>query len=224
MKSREELDREITDLRNRLSKLNEASLRINESLDFETVLQGVLDSTRSLTGSRYGVIIVFDSSGQIKDYLSSGMTADESRQLWEMDAIEGIRTSSGPPVRLRDFYSYVRSLGLPHFSLPMSVSPVLSFMATPVLHRDETVANIYLADKEDGREFSQEDEETMVMFASQAALVIANARRYRDEQRAKENLVGLANTAPVGVIVFDTKTGVPMWVNQESQADHRGVA
>lgn len=217
MKSRKELDQEITDLRHRLSKLSEASLRINESLEFETVLQGVLDSTRSLTGSRYGVIVVFDSSGQIKDYLSSGMTADESRQLWEMDAIEGIRTSSEPPVRLRDFYSYVRSLGLPHFSLPMSVSPVVPFMATPVLHRDETVANIYLADKEDGREFTQEDEETMVMFASQAALVIANARMYRDEQRAKENLVGLANTAPVGVIVFETKTGVPMWVNQEAR-------
>ncbi len=217
MKRRKELDQEITDLRHRLSKLSEASLRINESLDFETVLQGVLDSTRSLTGSRYGVIVVFDSSGQIKDYLSSGMTADESRQLWEMDAIEGIRTNSGPPVRLRDFYSYVRSLGLPHFSLPMSVSPVVPFMATPVLHRDETVANIYLADKEGGREFTQEDEETMVMFASQAALVIANARMYRDEQRAKENLVGLANTAPVGVIVFETKTGVPMWVNQEAR-------
>ena len=28
--------------------------RINESLDFETVLGGVMDSARVLTGSRYG--------------------------------------------------------------------------------------------------------------------------------------------------------------------------
>ena len=36
--------------------LSQASLRINESLDFATVLQGVLDSACSLTGARYGVI------------------------------------------------------------------------------------------------------------------------------------------------------------------------
>lgn len=79
MKSREELEQEIVSLRVRLAKLNEASLRINESLVFETVLQGVLDSARSVTGARYGVIIVIDSAGQIQDHLSSGLTADESR-------------------------------------------------------------------------------------------------------------------------------------------------
>ena len=35
----------------RLSRLSQASLRINESLDFDTALQGVLDSARSLTGA-----------------------------------------------------------------------------------------------------------------------------------------------------------------------------
>ena len=35
-------------LRDRLTRLSEASLRINESLDFDTVLQGVLDSARAL--------------------------------------------------------------------------------------------------------------------------------------------------------------------------------
>ena len=39
--------REIAELRDRLSRLSQASLRINESLDFDTVLQGVLDSACS---------------------------------------------------------------------------------------------------------------------------------------------------------------------------------
>ena len=33
-------------LRERLAKLSKASLRINESLDFDTVLQGVMDGSR----------------------------------------------------------------------------------------------------------------------------------------------------------------------------------
>ena len=57
LKQPDELTRENEDLRERLSRLSEASLRINESLDFDDVLQGVLDSARgSLTGARYGVL------------------------------------------------------------------------------------------------------------------------------------------------------------------------
>ena len=37
-------EREMQILRNRLSRLSEAGLRINESLDFDAVLQGVLEA------------------------------------------------------------------------------------------------------------------------------------------------------------------------------------
>ena len=206
MKPADELERENAALRGRLSIRSEANLLINENLDFETALQRVLDSARSVTGSRYGVILVLDTSGQVQDHLSSGMTADESRQLLELNAmpiVERSSTSSGP----------VR----PQYSVPMPLSLGVPFMAAPVLHRDETIANFYLADKEEGEEFTPEDEETLVMFASLAALVIANARRHRDDQRAKADLEALVNTAPVGVLVFDAKTGVAMLVNREAR-------
>ena len=47
MKTATELEREVAALREKLSKLSEASLRINESLDLATVLQDVLDSDES---------------------------------------------------------------------------------------------------------------------------------------------------------------------------------
>ena len=50
------LRRENEVLRERLSRLSEASLRINESLDFDTVLQVVLENACSLTGACYGLI------------------------------------------------------------------------------------------------------------------------------------------------------------------------
>ena len=55
-------------------------------------------------------------------------------------------------------------------------------------------------------EFTAGDEETLVMFASQAALVIANARRHRDEQRARADPETLVNTMPEGVLVLDART------------------
>ena len=56
-------DEEIRALRERLSCLREASLRITEDLDFNSVVQGALDSARSLTGARYGVIALHNNEG-----------------------------------------------------------------------------------------------------------------------------------------------------------------
>ena len=148
-------------LRERLSRLSEASLRINESLDFETVLQGVLDSARSLTGARYGVITLLDDAGRIQDFLYSGLTSEQHRRF--MDFPEGMPffeylSSISEPLRLQDFHSYTRSLGLPEFRPPFPVSSPLPFLAAPIRHRDEAIGAIYVGEKE--QEFTAGDEET----------------------------------------------------------------
>ena len=218
MKNAGELERENEALRDRLTRLSQASLRINESLDFDTVLQRVLDSACSLTGARYGVITLLSESGQIQDLVTSGLTPEEHRRFMELP--EGLRlfehlSRIAEPLRLRDFHSHTRALGLPEFRPPMSTSPVLTFLAAPIRHLGESVGAFYVGEKE--LEFTPEDEETLVMFASQAALVIANARRHREEQRTRADLETLVNTTPVGVLVFDAKTGGVVSVNREAR-------
>ena len=213
-----DLARENEALRERLSRLSEASLRINESLDFGTVLQGALDSACSLTGARYGVITLLDESGQVQDFVTSGLTSEEHRRFTDLP--EGMMffqylSNIQEPLRLRDFHSHIRSLGLPEFQPPMAVSTPLPFLAAPIRHLGESVGAFYVGEKE--VEFTPEDEETLVMFASQAALVIANARRHREEQRARTDLETLVNTTPVGVVVFDARTGNPVSVNREAR-------
>ena len=210
----------IAALRDRLSKLSEASLRITEDLDFNSVLQGVLDSARTLTGARYGVITLHDEAGTAEDFLSSGMTADEAGDLWTLPGspkhFEYLGQIPGP-LRVPDLLAHVRSLGLPELRPPLAVSEKVSFLASPILHRGERVGGIYLAEKEGGQEFSREDEETLVLFASQAAMAIANARRHREERRARADLETLIDTSPVGVVVFDAVTGAPKSFNREAR-------
>ena len=218
MEQADDQAREIAELRDRLSRLSQASLRINESLDFDTVLQGVLDSACSLTGARYGVITLLNESGRIQDFLYSGLTPEESRRFAEfpngMLFFEYL-SSISEPLRLRDLHSYVRELGLPEFHPPMAVSSPLPFLAAPIRHLGESVGAFYVGEKE--LEFTPEDEETLVMFASQAALVIANARRHREEQRTRADLETLVNTTPVGVMVFDAGTGEVRSINREAR-------
>ena len=211
-------DSEIQSLRDRLSRLSAASLRINESLDFDAVLQGVLDSARSLTGASYGAFVLLDDSGGIEDFLSSGLTAEEAQQMW--DLADGMRffellSKTDEPLRLPDLLGHISSQGLPDLQPPVEVGPQLAFMAAPVFHIGKRVGNIYVAEREAGGEFSREDEETLVMFASQAALVIANARRHRDELQSRADLETLIDTSPVGVVVFDARTGALLSVNRE---------
>ena len=200
--------------------MSAASLRINESLEFDVVLQGVLDSARSLTAARYGVMTLLNDAGQIETFLASGMTSDEARQLWDLpDGTNIFASLSGTraPLRLPDLLGHLRSLGLPEFHPPLVLSPVVSLLAAPILHRGECVGHIYVAEQESGQAFSGVDEETLVMFAAQAALVIVNARRYRDEQRARTDLETLIDTSPVGVAVFDARTGAPVSFNREAK-------
>ena len=212
-----DLERENQALRERLSRLSEASLRINESLEFDTVLQEVLDSARLLSGASYGVVTLFNDSGAVDAFLASGVTPEEAEGVWAMadgpPFMEHLR-SLALPVRTARLTSYAHSIGLADFS-PLAGAG--AFMSAPIRHRGQGLGAICLAKREPDPEFSREDEETLVTFASQAARVIANARRYREEQHARSDLEALVDTAPIGVTVFDARSGDLVSVNREAQ-------
>ena len=84
-------------------------------------------------------------------------------------------------------------------------------------HRGETVGYLYLAEKADGAEFTAADEEVLMLFASQAAAAIGNARAHRSEQRARMDLEALVETSPVGVVVFDGRSGRMVSYNREAR-------
>jgi signal transduction histidine kinase/DNA-binding response OmpR family regulator len=205
-------------LQERLTRLSEASVRINESLEFDTVLQGVLDSARHLTAARYGVMTLLDEGGQVQDFLSSGTTAEEAERLWltpdPYQIFESL-TEIAEPLRVADLAEHVRSLGFPEFEVPVPVE-VFSLLAVPMFYRGERVGQVFVGHKEGGAKFTRADEETLVMFASQAAMAIANARRHQDEQRARADLETLVNTSPVGVVVIDAVSGALALFNREA--------
>ena len=219
MDSPDRQDLEIAALRERLSRLSQASLRITGDLDFNSVLQGALDSARSLTSARYGVIVLHDGEGVAEEFMSSGMTPDETERLWTAPGWpQHFQYLAGLPGPLRtpDLLGHLVEQGLPELQPPVEVSSRVSFLAFPVDHQGERVGSIYLAEKHGGQEFSQEDEDSLALFAAQAALAIANARRHQEERRARADLETLVDTSPVGVVVFDAGTGAPVSFNREA--------
>ena len=215
------LRRENEALRDRLSRLSNASLRITEYLDHDAVLQGVIDGACSLTRARYGALVAFDDSGGIETLITSGVTPEERPRFGDfpkgLGLLKYLNEIEGP-LRLANIASHPRSVGFSEGHPPMK-----TFLGTPVLLLGERLGNIYLTEKEGGQEFTLEDEETLVMFASQAGMAIVNARKYSDEHRAKDDLEALVNISPVGVLVFDAKTGDLVSLNQEARRIVRGL-
>ena len=210
-------------LQDRLTRLSEASLRINEDLDYHSVLQEVTNSARGLTDANYAATTVLDQADRLEEFVTSGLTPEEHRQMEGLPgSAEFFRYLNGvpDPLRINDLASYMRSLDMPEWNPPVAVA---SLLVAPIRSKGVRLGSIYVAKGEPDGEFTREDEDTLVMFASQAALVIANARRYRDEQRARTDLEALIATCPVGVVVFDAKTGAPVSYNRETLRIVEGI-
>ena len=106
---------EIRTFRERLTSLAQAGLRINESLELDTVLQEVLDCARSLTGADYGIIVLVDDERRMQQLLWSGLSDGESQQLRNIhhgeqlcEYISGLQE----PLRLDDFQGHLEALGI----------------------------------------------------------------------------------------------------------------
>lgn len=211
----DELRIQNEELQSRYSNLIAAILRISSTLDMDHVLHEIVESARALTGARMGVIVVTDEGGRPQDYLFTGLTEEELQQVLEwQDALplfEQLRNLQRP-VRLADLPAYLQSLGLSSFPLAYK-----TLQGSPLLHRGIHVGNFFVSDKDDGTEFTAEDENVLELFAAQAATVIVNGRTLRDEQRAKAGLEALIDTSPVGVVVLNARNGHLVSLNREAQ-------
>ena len=192
-----------------LAQLSSAVLRMSTSLDIETVLREAVEGARALTGSEHGLIVTFDDSGQLLDLVQLGITQEE------LDRV--IAWGDGPrffehlrnidePLGNETLPRYVESLGLS--PLPMEFG---TFQLTPMRHRGRPVDGFFMVAKQGT--FTKADAEILLLFASQAAAAIDNARVHKEVQRARGDLETLVETSPVGVVVFDVASATPLLVN-----------
>ena len=155
-------------------------------LDFELVLQRVLEEARALTGARYAALGVLDDTGQgLERFVTSGIDPELHRAIGELPrgrGVLGLLIDDPRPLRLLEVGEHPGSFGFPPGHPPMR-----SFLGVPVSLRGQVWGNLYLTEKAGARPFTDADEETVVTLAAWAATAIENARLYeRSEHRRVE--------------------------------------
>ena len=152
-----------------------------ERLDLEQVLERVLEAACELTGARYAALGVLDES---RDGLTRFVTRGIDEQLRHTlgapptgRGVLGELIRNPRPLRLADVGSHPHSYGF-----PVGHPPMRSFLGVPVMVEGEPYGNLYLTEKQSGREFTEDDEEAAVLLADFAGLAIDHARRFTSSE------------------------------------------
>ena len=202
-------------VRDRFTKWVAACFRITQMLEVDDVLQALIDEARSITGAAFGALVTFDEAGHTEGLVTSGFTPEQLQHLRELPGGRELNAhlqQIQEPARIDDLHDYAKSLGLPELD-----QLITDFLGTPLIHLGKRLGNIFLGEKLGGRGFTLEDEESVIWLAAHAAVVVTNARMYREERRAKAELESLIESSPLGVLVFDAKTGDLVTVNDEAR-------
>ncbi len=164
------------------------------------VLERVLEAARELTGARYAALgILGGSRRELERFITAGLDEPTHRQIGALPRGRGVLgelIADPRPLRLADVGAHPHSYGFP-FGHP----PMKTFLGVPVLVAGEPFGNLYLTEKPEGAEFSEEDEQALVRLAELAGVAIDHARRYSgvDEQRSQLNRTVQALDATVQI-------------------------
>ena len=170
--------------------LIEAGMILASELSLDAVLQHIVELAVEITGARYGALGVLTPDHRaIEEFITVGVTAEERAAIGDPPVghgVLGILIEEAGPLRIPDIGKDPRSVGFPAHHPPMR-----SFLGAPVMARGTVFGNIYLTEKQHAPEFSEPDQEALVVLASQAGIAIENARLYQEAQRAQRDLARL---------------------------------
>jgi signal transduction histidine kinase len=166
--------------------LHRATLALYTDLSLDGVLHRTTQSAKELANARYAALGIPDGKGGLETFVTAGMREEEVRRIPHHPVGKGLIGEilrSGQSIRVREISSHPSSAGFP------PGHPVMhSFLGVPIAAYGRPIGQIYLTDRIDAEEFSEQDQQLIELLAAHAAAAIENARLYRQVMRSQEEL------------------------------------
>ncbi|MEJ7795680.1 MAG: GAF domain-containing protein [Nocardioides sp.] len=173
--------------------LLDAVTAISSDLDLRSVLTRIVDAATTLTDARYGALGVIGADGTLVEFVTTGIDEQLRQQIGHLPrggGILGLLIREPQAIRLADLSAHSSSVGFPAHHPPMS-----SFLGVPVLIRGTVFGNLYLTEKRDGSEFTEQDQLLVEALARTAGYFVENARSYGLSERRRQWLEASADVA-----------------------------
>src|SRR6185503_10864207 len=173
---------ELGGLNLKLSELIELGIEIGAERDPVRMLEKFCESARKILNAKYAAVGILAKDGQsLQHFITSGMDPETAAGLGALPTgkgILGVLIHEHQAIRLRDLTADPRAVGFP------AGHPVMrSFLGVSIATSAQVYGNLYLTEKIDAEEFSEEDERLAFTLASQVAVAYENAYLYYDIQR-----------------------------------------
>ncbi|MCH6468702.1 GAF domain-containing sensor histidine kinase [Sinomonas terrae] len=208
---------ELMRLQEHMNGLLSAVVSIAEDLALQSVLERVVESARALVGARYGALGVIADGQTLSHFVTAGTDEETAQLLRELTSGEGALGDllhSPRPVRLHDLRELPVSA-----AFPADNPPLHTLLEVPIRVRDAVFGNLYLTEKEDGEDFSVEDEELATAFAAAAGVAIQNARLYDDSRRRQRWLEASMEASTTLIAPGGAVSGADVTVELDASAD-----
>ena len=147
--------------------LLDAVVAISTDLDLQRVLTRIVESACELTDATYGALGVLDRADGLQSFVTHGIDPVLRERIGDLPhgrGILGVVIDDPRPLRLHDLTTHPKSYGFPPGHPPMT-----TFLGVPIEVQGRVFGNLYLTEKADGRDFTDEDEATVTALASAAA-------------------------------------------------------
>ena len=164
-----------------IEALDAATRAIAGLQSVDDVLQVIVEQVRPLVGARYAALGIVGPDGLIERFITSGIDAETRARIGPLPrghGFLGLIIRENRSIRIRDIGLDDRRYGFPRHHPPMH-----SFLGVPVSVRGDSVGNLYLTNKLDAEEFSEEDQRIVETFALHAGIAIENARVHEQAER-----------------------------------------
>jgi len=166
--------------------LLEAGLALASELSLPAVLQRIVELAVQVTGARYGALGVLGPGRQISEFHTTGISLEQRNAIGHIPVGRGVLGAlieEAQLLRLHDIKDDPRSVGFPPNHPPMQ-----PFLGAPVKARGQVFGNIYLTREPGAADFTPEDEEALIVLASQAGVAVENARLYDETHKRERRL------------------------------------
>ncbi|MDO3646291.1 sensor histidine kinase [Nocardia mangyaensis] len=174
---------QIVDVRDQMDRLIEAMLIVTAGLDLDNTLRSIVHTAIELVDAGYGALGVRETdeaSSQLAEFVYEGID-DRTRvmigDLPRGHGVLGLLIAEPKPLRLSRLSDHPASVGFPAHHPPMD-----TFLGVPIQVRDEVFGNLYLTEKANGLEFTEDDEVVVQALAAAAGIAIENARLYEQSR------------------------------------------
>lgn len=137
--------------------------QLKEKKSLKEILEKLADLVEKLFNAKYVAITVFDENQKPKDFIYRGLTSEQVKQIGAYPQGKGLLGyihETKQTLLLKDMSTHPKSYGFPPNHPTMK-----SLLATPLISDNKSYGNLYVSEKKDGAEFTENDKKFIEMIA-----------------------------------------------------------